>query len=133
MIGVRHAKRLRRVIEKESESLTDEVALEVKELFPLWKADTAYQVNDRLRYEDKLYRVVQAHTSQADWIPSELPALYTEVSIEEIPVWRQPTGVQDAYALGDKVKYPDASGLVYVSIVDANVWEPTVYGWEAVN
>lgn len=50
----------------------------------------------------------------------------------EIPVWRQPTGAQDAYHLGDKVHYPDAEGPVYISTVDDNVWTPGVYGWDEV-
>ena len=47
-----------------------------------------------------------------------------------IPIWKQPTGAQDAYMTGDKVHYPDADGPVYVSTVDNNVWQPGVYGWE---
>lgn len=48
----------------------------------------------------------------------------------EIPVWKQPTGAQDAYNTGDKVHYPDADGPVYESIVDNNVWNPDTYGWK---
>ena len=78
-----------------------------------------------------LYKCVQAHTSQIGWEPSNVPALWTEVAKPgEIPVWKQPSGAQDAYMAGDKVHYPDKDGPVYVSIVDANVWEPGVYGWE---
>jgi len=36
---------------------------------------------------------------------------------------------QDAYAKGDKVRYPDERGDVWISDVDGNVWEPGVYGW----
>jgi hypothetical protein len=59
------------------------------------------------------------------------PALFTEIAKPgEIPVWKQPTGAQDAYMTGDKVKYPDENGTIWVSIVDNNVWQPGVYGWE---
>lgn len=125
--------KLRRLIEQAAASLPDEDALEGVELFPTWKSGTSYEADQRVRYEDKLYRVVQAHTSQADWLPDSTPALYTEVAKPgEIPVWRQPTGAQDAYNKGDLVHYPDADGPVYRSTVDANVWEPGVYGWEVV-
>lgn len=121
------------MIEKASVSLPDEDALEAVELFPAWAVDTAYSVDQRIRHGGKLYRCVQAHTSQADWTPNNTPALWTEVAKPgEIPVWKQPTGAQDAYNKGDRVHYPDANGPVYESVVDANVWEPGVYGWEMV-
>lgn len=111
--------------------LSDETALEAIELFPAWVMDTWYEKGVRLRYGGKLYRVEQAHTSQADWLPDLTPALYTEVAEPgEIPVWRQPTGAQDAYRIGDKVHYPDEDGPVYVNTVDYNVYAPDVYGWE---
>ena len=125
------ALQLRAMIEKAVKSLVDEDALEAVELFPKWKPGTAYAIDDRVSYEEKLYKVVQAHTSQAQWTPDITPALYTEVAKPgEIPVWKQPTGAQDAYMKGDKVHYPDAEGDVWVSTVDYNTWEPGVYGWE---
>lgn len=126
-----HAYKLRELMHKAAVSLPDEDALEAVELFPAWKTGTAYATDDRIRYGEKLYRCVQTHTSQADWTPDATPALWTEVAKPgEIPVWKQPTGAQDAYNKGDKVKYPDADGDVWVSIVDSNVWQPGVYGWE---
>lgn len=126
------AKSLRRIVEQASVSLSDETALEAVELFPAWNGNgISYEVNTRLRYSDVLYRVVQAHTSQLGWPPDRTPALYTPVAAPgEIPVWRRPTGAQDAYGIGDKVRYPDAAGPVWTSTVDANTWEPGVYGWE---
>ena len=126
-----HAYKLRKLLHKASAFLTDEDALDGIELFPPWAAGVAYEVGVRVRFGEKLYRCEQAHTPQEGWEPPATPALWTEVSIPgEIPVWRQPTGAQDAYRIGDKVHYPDAAGPVYVSLVDSNVWEPTVYGWE---
>ena len=128
-----HAYKLRELMHKASVSLTDEDALDGIELFPLWAADTAYAPGVRVRYEDKLYRCEQAHTSQAGWEPPNVPALWTEVAKPgEIPVWKQPTGAQDAYMIGDKVHYPDAEGPVYESEMDYNVYAPDVYGWKLV-
>ncbi len=129
-----HAYKLRDMMHKAAVSLPDEDALEAVELFPAWKAETAYAVGERIRYGEKLYRCEQAHTSQAAWIPPETPALWTEVAKPgEIPVWRQPTGAQDAYMTGDKVHYPDKDGPVYMSITDNNTWLPDVFGWEALS
>lgn len=95
-------------------------------LFPVGKA---YAVGERFRYADKLYRIAQAHTSQEDWRPTDLPALYTEISVEKYPDWVQPTGTQDAYALGAQVTHNNRR---WKSNVDANVWKPDTYGWSEV-
>lgn len=127
------ALQLRALIEKAAVSLDDEDALSGVELFPAWAAGVAYTVDQRIRYEKKLYRVVQDHTSQAGWEPDKTPALWTEVARPgEIPVWKQPTGAQDAYKIGDKVHYPTKEDPVYISIADNNVWPPDAYGWEKV-
>lgn len=129
------ALRLRALIEKAVASLDDEDALEAVELFESWAPGVAYVVDKRLRYKGKLYKVVQAHTSQDDWTPDITPALYTEVAEPgTIPVWKQPTGAQDAYNTGDKVHYPTESDPVYESTIDNNVWSPEAYpqGWKLV-
>ena len=124
---------LRQLIEKASASLADDDALDGVELFPVWAADTDYSANDRVRYNGKLYRCVQAHKSQQNWTPEATPALWTEVAEPgEIPVWKQPTGAQDAYNKGDKVHYPTKEDPVYESLIDANVYSPEAYpaGWK---
>lgn len=131
MISRAKARLLRQKIEKAAVSLPDEDALEAVELFPAWQTDTAYTADVRVRYGDKLYRCVQAHTSQADWTPPDTPALWTEVAEPgTIPVWVQPTGAQDAYMTGDKVHYPTADDAVYICTMDYNTYAPGVYGWE---
>ena len=132
MISRAKAYALRAMIEKASASLPDEDALEAVELFPAWTAGTAYEQGRRIRWGEKLYRCEQAHTAQTDWTPDKTPALWTEVAKPgEIPVWRQPTGAQDAYMTGDKVRYPDAEGPVYLSLMDYNIYSPEAYpqGW----
>ena len=124
------ARKLRQYIEKAAVSLTDEDALDAVELYPAWRTDTAYTVDERIRYGATLYRCVQAHTSQADWTPDVTPALWTVVSLDEWPEWVQPTGAQDAYALGAKVSHKDAH---WTSDYDNNTWEPSVFGWSRVH
>lgn len=126
-----HAYRLRDTMHKAAVSLPDEDAVDAVELFPAWQTDKAYALDERIRYGDKLYRCVQAHTSQADWTPDATPALWTEVAKPgEIPVWKQPTGAQDAYRIGDKVHYPTKDDPVYICVSDYNIYAPTVFGWE---
>lgn len=110
--------------------LPDEYLIETPEICQMWKPNTEYNVNEKVVFDDKLYKIVQAHTSSENWLPNETPALYTEITFPgEIGIWKQPTGAQDAYNTGDKVYYPDKYGKIYVSNCDSNVWEPTVYGW----
>ena len=114
-------------IETAASTMTDNNALEAVELFPAWTAGRAYAVGDRVRYDSTLYKCVQAHTSQADWVPDATPALWVAVSLDEYPEWVQPTGAHDAYNTGDKVSY---NGKHYISTIDANTYAPDVYGWE---
>lgn len=129
MTYTERARQLRPYIEKASVSLSDEDALQAVELFPQWVTDHAYAVNERLQYKNVLYRVVQAHTSQADWTPDITPALFVVVSLDEWPEFVQPTGAHDAYKKGDKVTF---NGKHYISLIDANVYSPSAYpaGWQ---
>ncbi len=98
--------------------------------YPAWAVGQSYAAGELVAYADNLYEVVQAHTSQADWLPDIVPALYTHaVPQSVIPIWVQPTGAHDAYQMGDLVTY---QGQVWRSTIDANVWAPGVYGWEVV-
>lgn len=125
-----HAYQLRDLMHKAAISLSDEDALGGVELFPAWATDTSYELGVRVRYDGKLYRCEQAHTSQIGWEPPNVPALWTEVAEPgEIPVWRQPTGAQDSYRIGEKVWYPEKDTDVYVSTIDYNTYRPDVYGW----
>lgn len=124
------ARAVRAAMDTAAAALTDETALGAMAIYPVWEIGKAYAVNDRRRYGDFLYKCVQAHTSQADWTPDVVPALWVKISTEEWPEWVQPTGAHDAYNTGDKVTY---NGNRYVSRIDANVYSPEAYpaGWEA--
>ena len=123
------AKQLRALIEMLAITLNDTTALTGVELFPVWATDTAYAVGDRVQYNGALYKCVQAHTSQADWMPDATPALWVIVSVEEWPEWIQPTGAHDAYDKDAKVSH---NGKHWKNTMDANVYEPGVYGWEEI-
>ena len=128
--------KIRRMIEKASETLTDTDALETPELFPAWEVGIQALAGHRYRYDGKLYRCNQPHITQEDWTPDITPALWTNVAEPgTIPVWKQPTGAQDAYNTGDQVWYPEVNTTVYESLIDANTWSPEAYpaGWRAVN
>jgi len=112
----------------------DTSSLDAQALFPMWSGDAvAYEIDYKVQsfLVDNtlvLYRVVQAHTSQANWIPRDVPALFSRVAYpDEILPWVQPIGASDAYRLGDKVTHLGQTWENTGS--DANVWEPGVFGW----
>lgn len=126
---IKEANKIRKSITGIVENLSDEDALSVTILFEPWKTGIDYKIDDRIKFNDNLYKCIQAHTSQSDWTPDITPALWKIVSIEEWPEWIQPTGAHDAYSIGDKVSY---NGKHWISTVDGNVWAPGVYGWDEV-
>ena len=121
---ITEARKMRAYIEKESVNLTDEEALNNVDVFPNWAIDVSYETGDRVRYQEVLYKVLQAHVSQEDWTPDVAVSLFVRVDDpgEEWPEWVQPTGAQDAYAMGAKVSHNEKH---WISLIDANVWEPT--------
>lgn len=131
------AKQMNRFMQMQVQAaeLDDDKAMEVTDLYPEWQYPKAYAVGEMFKYgvnahgETQLYRVVQAHTSQADWKPDAQAALYKAVGFTDTgtPIWTQPLGAHDAYSTGDAVSHKDQ---LWISTVDGNVWEPGVYGWE---
>ena len=100
------------------------------ELYPFYEVGRPYLIGDIFQFDGTLYFVLQAHTSQADWTPPTVPALYLNKMPEAvIPGWKQPTGAHDAYKIGNKVIF---EGATYESLIDANIWSPTAYpqGWK---
>ena len=110
--------------------VTDDVALTIPNIYPEWSANSvAYKLNEKVRYNELLYKCLNAHTSQASWTPTDAPSLWVRIDdpAEEWPEWRQPTGATDAYAKGAKVSH---NSKHWVSNTENNVWEPGVYGWD---
>ena len=110
--------------------------LKVKALFPEWAAGMVVSkvLMPYIQYGDKLYLVNQDHTTQADWPPSTTASLYSEVTPPgSIAPWVQPLGAHDAYNKpGSGLPKSDPvthNGKTWSSTINANVWEPGVYGW----
>ena len=131
------AEQMRKALQMFAASLTDEQAMEVATVYDPWKVGKSYAVGEFLTYgvngvgDPQLYKVVQAHTAQADWEPDATPTLYVAIGLDEAgyPMWSQPTGSHDAYNKGDIVDY---NGTLYRSLIDGNVYSPDAYpaGWE---
>lgn len=104
---------------------TDEMALEVPALYPKWREGVEYEAGERVLHDGVLYKVLQSHASQANWKPNEAPSLFATVLTADdgtpLP-WVQPDST-NPYMKGDKVIHNEQ---VWESLVDNNVWEPTV-------
>jgi hypothetical protein len=115
----------------ENGSIDEVTATEHTDCFAEWASGVAYTVGNIRQYNGQLYKCVQAHTSQEDWTPDSAASLWSKIGdpTVEYPEWAQPVGAHDAYSKGDKVSYNNKH---WVSTVDANVWQPSVYGWDEV-
>lgn len=112
-------------------SATDLQAFEAPAVYPTWKAEITYEVGERVLYNDTLYKVLIAHTSQETWAPDVSASLFAKVLIPDvnvIPEWEQPDST-NVYKIGNKVTH---NGKTWISTVDNNSWEPGVYGWEEI-
>ena len=127
---IEKAKKLRKKIEELAETMDDAESLDFPSLFANWHTDTDYTTDTRVRYNDVLYKCLQAHTSQDSWTPDTAVSLWVRVDdpAVEWPDWVQPTGSTDAYSQGAKVSH---NGSHWISDLDGNVWEPGIYGWTA--
>ena len=71
--------KLRKIIEEAVQSLADETALQAVTLYPAWAENTAYAIGFKVQYSSKLYRCIQAHTSQAGWGPVNASSLWERI------------------------------------------------------
>lgn len=135
---ITRARQLRRALQLWAAQVTDESAMmEMASVYPAWSEKQGYKAGDIVACgsntdgEPQLYRVIQGHVSQADWRPDLAAALFKRIGFAEdgTAIWTQPLGAQDAYMKGDEV-YRD--GARWRSLLDNNVWQPGVYGWQKV-
>lgn len=137
MDRVQMAEQFRRAMQMFAQTLTDDEAMEIATVYPQYIVGKAYKLDEMFTYgtndvgDPQLYRVVQEHTSQADWKPDETPSLYTPIGLNKngYPIWSRPTGAHDSYNMGDIVDY---NGVLYESLIDGNVYAPDEYpqGWK---
>jgi hypothetical protein len=134
------AEQFRKALQMFAASLSDEKALEIVSVYDEWVSGKSYAKGEFVKYgensvgDSQLYKVVQAHTSQADWTPNVATSLFIPIGLNNdgYPVWSRPTGAHDAYNEGDIVDY---NGTIYKSVINGNVYSPDEYpqGWEIVN
>lgn len=76
---------LKTMIQPQLITLSDIESAKIKQLFPSWssKIGIIVKVDEKLYYDNKLYKVIQEHTPQEDWKPDEQGSLYGLISEHE--------------------------------------------------
>ena len=93
-------------------SVDDATAVRMVAFYPEWAKDTAYTVGYKVQYLGKLYKVVQAHTSQETWTPDITASLYERIDevhdgtkYDPIPYEGNMTLYNGKYYIEDNVTY----------------------------
>ena len=129
-IRLQALEQLRRAIQIVVSNVTEEQAMEIATVYPKYEVGKSYKSNEMFTHgvnevgDPQLYKVVHAHTSQADWIPASTPSLYKAIGVKDGYVeWSAPAGAHDTYSKGDIVLYQEK---LYISTVDNNNYAPVV-------
>lgn len=109
------------------ETLTDEVALNYVTLFPDWTIGKELSVGERIEYEGKLYKVVQAHTTQESWTPDATPALFEPIDVINEGTLANPIIAATGMAyFKDKYYLDETNGSIYLCTRDDSNGNGTV-------
>lgn len=104
---------LRKHIENAVQSLPDAAALEAVVLHPVWKAGIAYSAGYKAQHNGRLWRCRQAHTSQEEWEPENVPALWEEICETHDGSLYDPIPYDGSMAL-ENGKYYSQDGVTYL-------------------
>ena len=77
---LKQAQAIRTSIDNVTGTMEDTDAAKNPMLFLPWEADTKYSAGDRRRHDGKVYKCLQAHTSQVGWEPPAVPALWVVIN-----------------------------------------------------
>lgn len=107
----------RGVIEQAAQSLDDNTALTVVNFHPEWATNVAYASWHKVQRNGKLWRVLQAHTSQNGWEPENAPALFEQVNETHSGTQADPIPYSGNMAL-EQGKYYTQDGVTYLCTRD---------------
>lgn len=108
-------------------TLTDEVALDYIVLYPAWKVGKELSVSDRIKYDGKLYKVVQAHTTQESWTPDLTPSLFEPIDVVNEGTLENPIiAAAGMCYFKDKYYLDETDGKIYLCTRDDSNGNGTV-------
>lgn len=92
----------------------DQTALRMIAFYPVWESGKDYAAGDKLVSAGKLYKVLQAHTSQSTWVPGAAgtESLYARIDEEHDGTKYDPIPYEGNMAL-ENGKYYTQSDVLY--------------------
>lgn len=106
------ALKLRQHIETAVQTLPDSEALEALVLHPEWAANAEYTIGYKVQRGGKLWRCMQAHTSQIGWEPENTASLWTEICESHAGTLEDPIPYNGNMAL-ESGKYYSQNSKIY--------------------
>ena len=98
-------------------TVDDNTALRMTEFYPEWASGQSYTAGYKVQRNGRLWRVLQAHTSQAGWEPENAASLWTEICESHAGTLDDPIPYSGNMAL-ESGKYYSQDGKVYRCIRD---------------
>ena len=108
------AQEIRTSIDSVTGTMADADAAKNPMLVLPWESDTKYSVGDRRRHDGKVYKCLQAHTSQAGWEPPAVPALWVVINTSS------PGTIDDPIPAARGMEY--VYGLYYTDSEDGKLY-----------
>ena len=94
-------------------TVDDATALRMMQFYPDWTVGQAYTVGYKVQYGGKLYKVITAHTSQADWTPDVAVTLFERIDEVHDGTKYDPIPYDGNMAL-ESGKYYTQDGVLYI-------------------
>ena len=107
-------------IKAQLDTIGDDAVAEVAALFPDWTPGVAVAPGDVLAWDGTLVEVIQAHTTQADWTPDRVPALFKVHRTPEMTEWVAGITV----AAGERFTFGGATWECVQAHTTQKGWEP---------
>lgn len=131
---IEDARAFRAKIERAAKEVVDEkIVLTMIQLFPKWSGQKSYEIGDRVRYNEQLYRCYKEIAANPAWTPDTVPAHWeviakpTEEGTIDNPI---AAAVDMRYFKG---KYYSEGESIYLCIRDDNNGEGTIlHYWPSV-
>ncbi len=94
-------------------TVDDNTALRMLSFYPEWVTGVSYAVGFKVQRNSKLWRVVQAHTSQDGWQPENAPSLWEQINETHAGTMEDPIPYGGNMALVSGLYYIQ-NGVIYL-------------------
>lgn len=112
------ARKIRPLIVKAAQMLDDADAIQAPELYDEWKPGVEYTVDYKIRRNGKVWKVLQAHTSQEGWEPENAASLFAVIDEVHAGTLEDPIPYDGNMELFSG-KYYSQDDVIYLCIRDS--------------